>query len=626
MDEDKRNNPLTNDMSKLGFNFPGQSLHGMKVSSVLKDLSSMLDIHEICGERLKLYSSVSSFIMRGGEGKACFLLDFDVIYGYLNSGLSGKSTYTEMDYFFESSNVDYAIPKGAYEELSAYLKSMALDLFFNEVTAPTMPEDELVSRLENLFDPSKDANIVTRSVKEKCIRLLNILANDRFRGIISDYTPEVKRAIMEQFKSDLNTKPWTYAGGTQLENMERDATNLAIVFSQHIEKNGSSNFPDHWFVLLTATAAVNRVARSTSQKLSVRQWGSVKPRIVVLADLLDFEENNSRAGSIIRAITEGWQRLEGKVYKQIQSLKHEAIADPVIEALASDFESDITTLLASEGSVKSEKMICQLRSIEDLQSKQVGLKFERRPKRESLRILDTLRGAFSKLDPKDKYEINKLSDTTASRCFGIRPGEKSFGQDILLTLRFLFDGSVSKGLWADWDICCDDNRFIDGLNELSFGFDVPNSKQSLYTATIVDDNNSYEYLNCDGVIVSNSAFSFHLNLHQVESLGGWIILLVDNIYHLQKLLGKLHLKEDCRWSDADGLVHEIRIKLSQVVITYEIVPKDKSCNRRLTVFSNSDYSTFSKYVSTMYDLTGMRFAYKPVLERTIKEAIKANIS
>jgi hypothetical protein len=133
-----------------------------------------------------------------------------------------------------------------------------------------------------------------------------------------------------------------------------------------VEKSPTSTFTDNWFVLLTATGAVNRVARSISQKLSVRQWGSVKPRIVVLADLLDFEENASRAGSVIRAITEGWQRLEGKVYKQIQTLKHEPISDFDIEVLASDFESDITTLLASEGSVKSEKMICQLRSIFNL--------------------------------------------------------------------------------------------------------------------------------------------------------------------------------------------------------------------------------------------------------------------
>jgi hypothetical protein len=626
MDSDKRKDSRKNDMSTLGFNFAGQSLRGMEVTAVLRDLSSMLDIHEICGERLRLYSSVSSFIMRRGEGKPCYLLDFDVIYGYLNSGLSGKSTYTEMDYFFESSDVDYAIPKGAYEELSAYLKTAGLDRFFNEVTAPTMSEDELVSRLENLIEPSKDPNAVTRSVKEKCIRLLSILANDRFRGIVSEYDPGVKKIVMDQFESDLNSKPWIYAGGKQLENMERDATNLAIVFSQQSEKSRISTFTDYWFVLLTATGAVNRVARSISQKLSVRQWGSVKPRIVVLADLLDFEENDSRAGSVIRAITEGWQRLEGKVYKQIQILKHEAISDLEIEVLASDFESDITTLLASEGSVKSEKMICQLRSIEDLQSKQVGFKFKRTPKRESLRILDTLRGALSKLDPNDKYEINRISDTPSSRNFGIRPEEKSFGQDLLLTLRFLFDGSVSKGLWADWDICCDDHRFVDGLSELSFDLEVPNSKQDRYTAKIVDDDNSHEYLMCDGVIVSNSAFSFYLKLHQIEALGGWSILLVENIYHLQKYLGKILLKEDCRWSDADSLVHEIRIKLSQVVITYEIVPKDKSCNRRLTVFSSSDYNVFARYVSTMYDLTGMRFAYKPVLERAIKEAIRANIS
>jgi hypothetical protein len=431
---------------------------------------------------------------------------------------------------------------------------------------------------------------------------------------------------MDQFESDLNSKPWIYAGGKQLDNMERDATNLAIVFSQLVEKSPTSTFTDNWFVLLTATGAVNRVARSISQKLSVRQWGSVKPRIVVLADLLDFEENASRAGSVIRAITEGWQRLEGKVYKQIQTLKHEPISDFDIEVLASDFESDITTLLASEGSVKSEKMICQLRSIEDLQSKQIGFKFKRNPKRESLRILDTLRGALSKLDPNDRYEINRISDTPSSRNFGIRPEEKSFGQDLLLTLRFLFDGSVSKGLWADWDICCDDHRFVDGLSELSFGLEVPNSKQDRYSAKIVDDDNSTEFLMCDGVIVSNSAFSFYLKLNQIEALGGWSILLVENIYHLQRYLGKILLKEDCRWSDADRLVHEIRIKLSQVVITYEIVPKDKSCNRRLTVFSSSDYNVFARYVSTIYDLTGMRFAYKPVLERAIKEAIRANIS
>jgi hypothetical protein len=203
------------------------------------------------------------------DKKVCYLVDFDVIRRYLEKGTLAQTEMFSVNFIFQDSKIDFAIPIGAFEELLEYLISLTQkgtklklldDDYDREGSIKLIAEvlcgkgvdestiDELMSRITD----SLDNEIFGLT------RLLEILNNPRFKGVRAIYDEKCYREWLPVVKATKRGERNPALPRTEID--QRDAMNLAIVSQSIVSSKenlseGSEQMETH-YLLITRTNAL----------------------------------------------------------------------------------------------------------------------------------------------------------------------------------------------------------------------------------------------------------------------------------------------------------------------------------------------------------------------------------
>lgn len=610
----------------------GDMVRGLRVEEILKSKESVLSIHEVCEQRSLFYGSVLNFLMRSGDSKPCFFLDFDIVHAYLTGGVAGRASEAEINYFFQVSEVEYAIPIGTFNELMGFLERTGLyDLIAPLNSVIPNSECSLRQMVEKINSISGEQG-GSRRIVEQAERLLDLLSSPRFRGVIKDYSPNVAKELEAVLNSDSAQRSGRYKvrQAERSQNDFNDSVNLAITVEQYLN-DGISQVPDRWCVLMSSTTAIQRASRLLCNDVCGGNWLTVNPRVVIIADLLNFVEKKTNAKHLMRSIRDGWSRIEQRLSRRHDELEdQESGENEDLSGIAAAIEDDVSRLLVAEQIVRIERITCQLPSISYLQLRQIAASSNELRSSESqndcFRVLDALRGSLASLDPGNTYEIVHLESDMENRTLGIRSGDKSFGRDWFLTMQFLSSNMLNHGFWARWEICCSDDRFASALEESKAFFPITSDNNQFREPEIVDEQMIKKTAELSGVIASNSLVGVFFPVSWVHLNGGWNRITLPVLFRSISENARQRRLSDERWLDTGELIQEITIRLGKVQIVYEVVPKNEKANRSISIYCPAVDDNCSKLIALMYDWTGMRFTHKQILERTIAQACKDFVS
>jgi hypothetical protein len=612
----------------------GEIAHGIGVADLLRDHEAVHVIHELCYHRHRFYSDVGRFLLRTGKRPLCILLDFDVIYAYVMGGTAGNASEAEIEYFFNNSQLPYAIPAGAAKELSRLIiKSFPLGIVNIDRKRPDWLSI-LPAQLEAVID--EHANMTTSSrfivdvVIERASRLLNIVTNSRYKGVVSEFNNELKCMIQEKLAAiddERRSRHLTYRG-ERTENDERDAENIAIVANQYIGEQKESHLER--YVLLTATSAIHRVTNA----LPPSPWLSVSPRILAISDILDVFRKPRIAIAIARAVSESWADLEKLLYSRCNQIYDpDPDDDDRLPSIAREIQGTATQLLEREHAIRIEKASSQLPSVHWLQSVQQHKNLTpslddsaiSSTHSECLRVLDALRGALSDLVLNEKaYPYVLIPNKSVHKVLSIRSDDTAFGNDEFVTVDLLKSGSKSVGIWARWSICCGDDRLVSCLNHIEKAIPLPafDVLDERLSPILLDDNTYSQISTKCGMTVSTSVCRIWFSLPWIRDNGGWGALRLADLHRQLVEYSKQRKPSNPAWEGADELIQELCIYFPKYRVFYEVVPKDDSIGRQMSFYSTFADTESSEIVSHLYDWTGMRFAFRSRLAKAIREIVE----
>jgi len=220
---------------------------------------------------------VSHMLLRQNLGlQITYLLDFDVIFRYLQIGSTTAAAAYEVDVFLQESKENFAIPIGAFLELLDWLNQVRIhhdgSRYGNEIP-PTQVARVLMrhlsSRRADLVSDdyvSPQAEDLEHYVDRATVavdRLISLLRSPRFVGVVADYDPKDKdmffRVLQTMGRPALDSE-------VRARVDDRDAQNLAVV-AKRLRSN-KEGLGRSAFLLLSQTNAVLGIPKAGDRRRS----------------------------------------------------------------------------------------------------------------------------------------------------------------------------------------------------------------------------------------------------------------------------------------------------------------------------------------------------------------------
>lgn len=202
------------------------------------------------------------------DSSLAYLIDFDVLLQYLQAATSDAYDTVAIDFIFNSSNRNYALPIGAFQELIDWLTKLgALAESLGEASGSTDVKKILVLLQDELsFTGRGDRSLgaepsIRRSLtnfRESSTlafeRLAGFLTSPRFLGLVDDYSLEDEALLFQALTGSRRGDE-----GTRTRRDQRDARNLAcslMSIRNYLTASGGENTQGCPFFLVTRTRAV----------------------------------------------------------------------------------------------------------------------------------------------------------------------------------------------------------------------------------------------------------------------------------------------------------------------------------------------------------------------------------
>lgn len=165
------------------------------------------------------------------HNRITYLIDFDVLRDYLEASAKKYESVFINSIFYESSQ-QYGIPAGAFEELLEYLADINLKAR-SLLTPGILSRSDSIRHIAHTLGVRESAGLeegeaveeISQRLDQKALsltRLLNVLTDPRFIGVISDYDENDVRHLAEMLTSLPRRKH------LRSKVDERDAMNIAI--------------------------------------------------------------------------------------------------------------------------------------------------------------------------------------------------------------------------------------------------------------------------------------------------------------------------------------------------------------------------------------------------------------
>lgn len=182
------------------------------------------------------------------HNRITYLIDFDVLRDYLEASAKKYESVFINSIFYESSQ-PYGIPAGAFEELLEYLADINLKAR-RLLTPGVLSRSDSIRHIAHTLGVRESAELqegeaveeISQRLDQKALsltRLLNVLTDPRFIGVISTYDKHDVKHLAEM----LSSMPRKKQIRTKVD--ERDAMNIAIALkSIRDAKRHRKNNPD----------------------------------------------------------------------------------------------------------------------------------------------------------------------------------------------------------------------------------------------------------------------------------------------------------------------------------------------------------------------------------------------
>lgn len=250
-------------------------------TTVDQDFESLLDdrgklelLHYMSRSYASLFDTAKNACERiVNQDAICYLIDFDVLCNYLEMGSLSKLETYAVEYLFLDSNVEFAIPVGAFQELRTHIcylgnKVGSVEPFFEPIVSDC-GQLEAARAIAKLFTKEdvrcltieECSHIFSEELEDYILqlhRLLDILTSPRFLGVKGEYILE----HFEGWRDLLETKERRRREAWKSrEKVDRyDALNLAVA-STSLRSTESWELlqrprPEYYFELISQTGAV----------------------------------------------------------------------------------------------------------------------------------------------------------------------------------------------------------------------------------------------------------------------------------------------------------------------------------------------------------------------------------
>ncbi len=274
-----------------------------------------------------------------------YLLDFDVVLSYLQQRSSSSTETLAVDFLITSSRRPYALPLGAFQELTDWLGRISgLALRATDQTE-SKDSDQVLARLqdelagvhvrsgEEPVGPSLLSRIVS-SAQVVMSRLESFLLSSRFQGLVGKYDPDGHRVFSELLANSY--RPYSRRDRKRSMLDKRDAYNLSIAASSfRMALSGSGEIHSPSYILVTRTISILKLptfladaerssflkqlagqlnlAETTGSREIQRRFPVINPFRAAIIEMLGLYENAEAAGSRARQCREECQAAQERL-------------------------------------------------------------------------------------------------------------------------------------------------------------------------------------------------------------------------------------------------------------------------------------------------------------------------
>jgi hypothetical protein len=618
-----------------------------------------------------------------GYDDVCYLIDFDVLRPYLEvNSLREFDTYV-LDSLFYNSTRKYALPLGAFLELLDYIADLTRQSNrFSSDVADGDPEGllkkiaELVG-IENATDFEMDETVaaISNHLDQRALtltRLLNVLTDPRFVGVVSSYDEEDST----KFNEIITTFPRPRKGlRTKVD--QRDAINIAIVAknareARRTKGNTETSSGDNiGYILVSRTNVVTRFPQMISENhdddtkylmelcnilgldadehllepdIIMGLYPVMHPRRVINIELLGVYENKDLTFARARALRNNFWKISEYIEGKAKSLKLRRTGRFQDTALSQILNSEQTIVenlfkevaeqvLSSRpgGLLHLEQNRATLQSIENALHKQGGAEMSRKDeiRQKSTGLLELLGEVLTALGGVPGFDyIVQTQRKDESRPFEElqvvqtpRHGSEPllFGEKYN---RLTTEYEEANHYYAlRWPVTSMVEDFVSGLMDLIVPLaskEVQGIDKSAVLALSSIDEESYIWQ--EGVVFTTNSESFGAPLAAFWSKGkeGRDGLDLQEIStSIQRLSYSLSQSGD-RGEPDNLLIQQYRINTLYGDFVFDIVPVEGERFRYLTVISHYN---LGQQIVKLYKSTGMMFIVPTKLAATISNAL-----
>lgn len=581
----------------------------------------------------EVFDSVHRFCKpRTHAGEATiYLLDADVVRNRLYRGKRQTATSAAIEYIFDNSTISYAFPHGAWEELLKHFARYDRAARRLDDLPVHLPALEFAARVAEVFGIT-DASQMSASDLEAAAeeeleprlravsRFINILTNNRCKGVIHDFDPRHRKAWNELRPKKDNVK--------RDHNDERDALNLAV---STYPVSFLRNFPIHpplpFYVLVTQTEDVYDLVRKI--EVGGQYYDVVKRLFGIDANAVRANFPAAQPFEVYVAEKIGAFRLEPKyALEQATLLRNNCqylgdyftridlsrenssesnkssryIRDRVNHDEARDVFKRLTYELFSSQSpfrqIESVRSTTNsLRLAADLQSKSDLSTLDRVRDRTKLfaKLLNALADAVGSVSGTElEYRLAVETEGTPVLRYEIRHCRNHHSGEPIAIVE-IYEGLEKAPLYysVSWPIVCDDADFVRALRSVLRG-DVAAlamTEQSLGPRRLeqVDMDSPYW---TKGLIVGTEDGHFGMSL-VAAGYRRWRTLRLQRLTDkLRSAIARLNGSDDTSQADSDNvpMIEYIRLNLDLGDILYDVDLPPGSHSRRCTFISTVNLS------------------------------------
>jgi hypothetical protein len=440
---------------------------------------------------------------------AIYLIDFDVLRNYIEMRTVDGLDTVAVDFVFKGSRQPYALPLGAYRELSDWLSRMfhltrevieshgdLSRVKFAEQLAEVLgiPKDD-VRRLTEQQPPVLGSLMSWGTIAVN--RLANLLSDARFYGVVSDYDSSDACKLEEMLKARPRGKD-----EPRTKKDERDGINLAIAFkaarkSRSEAKQQGGKAPG--YILITQTAAVLTLSKSAArnwdsasgaelcallqipgQSVPPRFFPVIDPKRIMCAERIGVYENPDQAGLIaqdlrnnFRTVTEYLDTILFQQEVGLCLMTHPLVVKLEEEHARMAFRA-IWGSLSFSPAQRLEEARATTVSVESARQKQQGVDVQTTDllRQKSAALLRILGEAVRALRSSERVSYRcstprVLSDGSASR---IEISARKLGGTVSLMSGAHLkpesgSGSPGEYYYLRWPIACSEADFLTALQE-----------------------------------------------------------------------------------------------------------------------------------------------------------------